>query len=93
MGITIFKIFIWGGISSDIRSEIAFDGSAPYEILEYSYPLNDNTCIPSLVNSVDPEQLALICCSYVRMKFYILTLIPENGPFHILNKKRKFTVF
>ena len=23
-GITIFKFFIWGGISSDIRSEIAF---------------------------------------------------------------------
>ena len=28
MGITIFKIFIWGGISSDIRSEITFYGSA-----------------------------------------------------------------
>ena len=28
MGITIFKIFIWGGISSDIRSEIMFYGSA-----------------------------------------------------------------
>ena len=28
MGITIFKIFIWGGISSDIRSEIRFYGSA-----------------------------------------------------------------
>ena len=24
MGITIFKIFIWGGISSGIRSEIMF---------------------------------------------------------------------
>ena len=30
MGITIFKIFIWGGISSDIRSEITFYGSAVY---------------------------------------------------------------
>ena len=28
MEITIFKIFIWGGISSDIRSEITFYGSA-----------------------------------------------------------------
>ena len=28
MGITIFKIFIWGGISSDIRSEITFYGSS-----------------------------------------------------------------
>ena len=28
MGITIFKIFIMGGISSDIRSEITFYGSA-----------------------------------------------------------------
>ena len=27
MGITIFKISIWGGILSDIRSEIAFKGS------------------------------------------------------------------
>ena len=28
MGITIFKIFIWGGMSLDIRSEITFYGSA-----------------------------------------------------------------
>ena len=28
MGITIFKFFTWGGISSDIRSEITFYGSA-----------------------------------------------------------------
>ena len=28
MGITIFKFFIWGGISLDIRSEITFYGSA-----------------------------------------------------------------
>ena len=27
MGITTFKIFIWGGILSDIRSEIMFYGS------------------------------------------------------------------
>ena len=27
MGITIFKIFTWGGISSDIRSDITFYGS------------------------------------------------------------------
>ena len=28
MGITVFKIFILGGISSDIHSEIMFYGSA-----------------------------------------------------------------
>ena len=28
IGITIFRIFIWGGISSDKHSEITFDGSA-----------------------------------------------------------------
>ena len=28
MGITIFKFVIWGGVSSDIRSEIMFYGSA-----------------------------------------------------------------
>ena len=28
IGITIFKFVIWGGISSDIRSEIMFYGSA-----------------------------------------------------------------
>ena len=28
MGIIRFKIFIWGGISSDIQSEIKFYGSA-----------------------------------------------------------------
>ena len=28
IGITIFKIFIWGGILSDICSEITFYGSA-----------------------------------------------------------------
>ena len=27
MGITIFKTFIWGGISSDLHSEIKFYGS------------------------------------------------------------------
>ena len=27
-GITVFKFFIWGGISSDIRSEILFYGDA-----------------------------------------------------------------
>ena len=30
-GITVFKIFIWGGISSDIRSEIKFYGDAREE--------------------------------------------------------------
>ena len=30
-GITVFKFFIWGGISSDIRSEILFYGDASAE--------------------------------------------------------------
>ena len=30
-GITVFKIFIWGGISSDIRSEIVFYSDARAE--------------------------------------------------------------
>ena len=34
MGITVFKIFIWGGILSDILSEITFYRSA------YASPLN-----------------------------------------------------
>ena len=28
MGITIFKFIIWGGISSNVHSEIMFNGSA-----------------------------------------------------------------
>ena len=45
MGITIFKIFIWGGISPDICSEIMFYGhisdniSPKNENFENSYPL------------------------------------------------------
>ena len=39
MGITIFKIFIWGGISSDIRSEISF--TATRKSFVHSYPLSD----------------------------------------------------
>ena len=44
MGIAIFKIFIWGGTSSDIRSEITFPIVYPTinlrnENFEYSYIL------------------------------------------------------
>ena len=40
IGITIFKIFIWGGISSDIRLEIMFYGDTlANENFEYGYPL------------------------------------------------------
>ena len=52
MGITIFNIFTWGGISSDIHSEITFYGYvhasrknyisdciSTNENFEYSYPL------------------------------------------------------
>ena len=49
MAITIFKILIWGGISSDIRSEITFYGSARAspqnkisDRISYSYPLVQN---------------------------------------------------
>ena len=49
MGITIFKKFIWGGISSDIRSRVAVKlnfrpyirrYTSPNENFEYIYPLN-----------------------------------------------------
>ena len=52
IGITIFKIFIWGGISSYIRLEITFYGYTrvspktkfltvyPTENFEYGYPLS-----------------------------------------------------
>ena len=46
IGITIFKIFIWGGISLDIRSEITFYGYAhasQNKNFEYSYPLNNGS--------------------------------------------------
>ena len=49
MGITIFKIFIWGGILLDIRSEITFYGSAPASlktkfptVYPIIYPPNEN---------------------------------------------------
>ena len=50
MGINIFKIFIWGGISSDVRLEIAvklnfrpniWRYTSPNENFEYIYPLSD----------------------------------------------------
>ena len=56
MGITKFKLFIWGGILSDLRSEITFKAPLafrrktkfltvylmiyPNENFEYSYPLS-----------------------------------------------------
>ena len=46
MGITILKIFIWGSISSNIRSEITFYGSAyaMYNFLveKYIFTILDN---------------------------------------------------
>ena len=58
MGIIIFKIFIWGGVSSVLWSEITFDGSAdalPSNKI-YDHKTNDippqmkilNTVIPSI---------------------------------------------
>ena len=65
MGITIFKIFIWGGISSDIRSEITFKTKfrAVYptiyhlnENFEYSYTVIDYIqCIFVFKNSNRPK--------------------------------------
>ena len=42
-GITVFKFFIWGSISSDIRSEFCFTANirrytSPNENFEYGYP-------------------------------------------------------
>ena len=44
MGITIFKIFIWGGISLDICSEITFYSSAcvPFDAFEIKYNIFEN---------------------------------------------------
>ena len=39
MGVTIFKIFIWGGISSDMLSEITFNSSAD---VSESYLISDH---------------------------------------------------
>ena len=64
MGITIFEIFIWGGISSDKWSKITHVTvklnlwqyirryTSPNEYFEYSYPLNkqqQNHCLRSQV--------------------------------------------
>ena len=59
MGITIFKIFIWGGISSDIRSEITFNrlrakkGPAP--------PLGNFADISYLKENFKPHLLRDVC--------------------------------
>ena len=37
MGIITFKTLIWGGISSDIRSEITFYGSACFFALKLNF--------------------------------------------------------
>ena len=46
MGITILKIFIWRGISSNIRSEITFYGSAYamfiFLVEKYIFTILDN---------------------------------------------------
>ena len=44
MGITIFKYFIWGGISSYIRSEIMFYGNASIKIFDHD--ISDDTYRP-----------------------------------------------
>ena len=44
MGITVFNFFIWGGISSDIRSEIMFSDRISDDIPPQTK--NSNTSIP-----------------------------------------------
>ena len=53
MGITLFKIFIWGGISSDIRSEITkLDTN---KISLYYIPITDTTLELSVFWPSDTE--------------------------------------
>ena len=70
MGITIFKIFFWGDISSNIRSEITLYGSSraspyirryssPNKKFEYSYSLIINhfpICILKKSNKTRNDQ-------------------------------------
>ena len=48
MGITIFKISIWGGVSSDIRSEITFYGAAGAELF--------NVISERISNDIPPQK-------------------------------------
>ena len=52
MGITIFKIFIWGGISLDIRSEITFYGSASRRH-KIKFPTSPNDDEVSFLENLD----------------------------------------
>ena len=56
MGITIFKILIWGGISSDIRSEITSYDSALASLQNYisDHMSNDIPPQKKILNTVIP---------------------------------------
>ena len=76
MGITIFKIFIWGGILSYIRWEIMFSADAspykqnfrpyirgytsPNEKFEYSYPLNEGYLQNSQLQKLAVNYMSLV---------------------------------
>ena len=53
MGIAIFKFFIWGGISPDIRSEITFYGSADASPLNEISDRISNDIPPRMHNWTD----------------------------------------
>ena len=56
MGITIFKMFIWGGMSSVIWSEITFCGSADASLLKETsdYITDDIPPQMNILNTVIP---------------------------------------
>ena len=60
MGITIFKIFIWGGISWDIRSEITFSRLEGHHStcndtkIEPGHVINFQQC--GILTSVDSDE-------------------------------------
>ena len=70
MGITIFKFVIWGGISSDIRSEMFYGDASfstvyptitsPNDKVEYSYPLNHQKVSTEFFQ---PGKIAVYCMS------------------------------
>ena len=68
-GITVFKIFIWAGIASNIRTEILWFQNvyirrytSPNENFEYGYP-DSNTLLTFLLQK-DSENV--LCFAYVQ---------------------------
>ena len=72
-GITVFKIFIWGGISSDIRSEITFHDSRSNENFENGYP-HSNAALtghPTKCDVINDIKL-FITCNIVSQTFDVI---------------------